>query len=494
MKKIFTISICFLFGTQFLLAQKSLKFEIKEKKNDVIYLSLNSKNELEYFVDNKGNISDSKKNASGKDNQINLYLKWINPLRYKLSWKDSTLTDERDKAITDFVSLLVGQFGTSVSNLNVPNGKLSDGKNAKDSTEIKGINFADKDLLLLLIHLRSNQNYLDKDKGEIFMLNKFFESLKALDDLVSKDVSVQATEIYSTLFNFKDTSDYYHAENGFKKQSDKLKEIEKELADIEKGRKEISDKLKAISIGNELLKSYINAVLTSYLEKSLTKLNNDKKIIEKLKPILETVKASTENESVKHKGYYKIRSMEFDNGKKIETVLTITEYEFKKETSDFSKKSDILSQTFEFQKYDIFDVSVSTGIFYGNTTLKGFGVANDGTNFTVTEDDINKNTAVAAVFLNFNFKTSRYFSPLLQLGIDPTKKRPFMLLGAGFSIPVATIAISGGPIWTWNQSLDNLSVGQTITSTTDLDKDIKYKFEVVPKGWYLGIQYNFGIK
>lgn len=492
MKKILIISICILLGTQFLNAQ-NIKVELKEKKNQVIYLSLNENNELLCSVDNNGDVIDAARNAKGKDNQINLYLKWINPLKYKLTWKDSTLIDGRDKAITDFISLLVGQFGSSVSNLNLPPANLSSQKvNATDSTEITGLDFSDKDLLLLLIHLRSNQTHLKP--SEIRNLNNFFATLKSVDKLVSEDVSKKATEIYLALYNFKDINDYNEKEKGFAKQSKSVSNIEGDLTNIESIRKGIADKLKGISIGDEMLKSYFGAILTSYLEKSLTKLNADKKIIEKLKPILKIVENSTANESSKQKGFFKIKVAEFDNGKKLETVLTISEYEFKKETADFSKKSDILNQKFEFLKYDIFDVSVSTGLFYGNTTLRGYGVSNNGTNFIVTEDDINKNTAVTAVFLNFNFKTSRYFSPLLQIGIDPTKKRPFMLLGTGFSIPVERLAISGGPIWTWNQSLDKLSIGQTITSTTDLDNDITYKFDVAPKGWYIGIQYNFGTK
>ena len=491
MKIILAFSICVLLGTQFLNAQTT-KVELKEKKNQVIYLSLNENNELLNSVDNNGDVIDAARNAKGKDNQINLYLKWINPLKYKLSWKDSTLTDERDKAIAEFITLLVGQFGSTVSSLNVPSANFTNTDAKTKSEEIKAIDFKDKDLLLLLIQLRSNQSHLKPD--EISILNEFFEKLKNLDILVSKDVSAQSIEIYSNLYSFKDITEYNDKDKGFSKQSKSVSNLEGDLTNIESIRKEIADKLKGISLGDEMMKSYFGAILTSYLEKSLTKFNSDKKIIEKLKPILKIVENSTANESSKQKGYYKIRSVEFDNGEKLETVLTISEYDFKKESSDFTKKGDLLNQKFEFRKYDIFDVSVSTGIFYGNTTLKGFGVANDGTNFTVTEDDINKNTAVTAVFLNFNFKTSRYFSPLLQLGIDPTKKRPFMLLGTGFSIPVARIAISGGPIWTWNQSLDKLSVGQTITSTTDLEKDIQYKFDVAPKGWYIGIQYNFGTK
>ena len=455
-------------------------------------MSINENNELLNSFDNNGDVIDAARNTKGKDNQINLYIKWINPLKYKLSWKDSTLTDERDKAISDFINLLVGQFGSTVSSLNVPSANFTNTDAKTKSEEIKAIDFKNKDLLLLLIQLRGNQSRLKPD--EISTLNEFFENLKNLDNLVSKDVSAQSTEIYSNLYSFKDINDYNDKDKGFSKQSKSVSNLEGDLTNIENIRKEIAGKLNGISIGDEMMKSYFRTILTSYLEQLLTKFNSDKKIIEKLKPILKIVENSTANESSKQKGYYKIRSVEFDNGEKLETVLTISEYEFKKESSDFTKKGDLLNQKFEFRKYDIFDVSVSTGIFYGNTTLKGFGVANDGTNFTITEDDINKNTAVTAVFLNFNFKTSRYFSPLLQLGIDPTKKRPFMLLGTGFSIPVARVAISGGPIWTWNQSLDKLSVGQTITSTTDLDKDISYKFDAAPKGWYIGIQYNFGTK
>ncbi|MDD2983739.1 MAG: hypothetical protein PHQ74_10160 [Crocinitomicaceae bacterium] len=496
MKRLLVFSICVLLGTQFLNAQTT-KVELKEKKNQVIYLSLNENNGLLNSVDNNADVTEAARNTKGKDNQINLYFKWINPLKYKLSWKDSISTDERDKAIKDFVSLLVGQFGTPVSSQNQQGvaQNVVEKVNEKDTLNILDCSFTDKDLLLLLIHLKDNQNKLNNSKdGEIYNLNKFFTLVENFDKRNSENIETKASKVYSTLFDFKDITDYNNPEKGLAAQLKIVSDIEANFLIVDDLKKSVSETLKNLSISNALLKSYINAVLTSYLEKSLTKFNSDKKIIEKLKPILKIVENSTANESSKQKGYYKIRSVEFDNGEKLETVLTISEYEFKKESSDFSKKSDLLNQKFEFRKYDIFDVSVSTGIFYGNTTLKGFGVANDGTNFTVTEDDINKNTAVTAVFLNFNFKTSRYFSPLFQLGIDPTKKRPFMLLGTGFSIPVARIAISGGPIWTWNQSLDKLSVGQTITSTTDLDKDISYKFDAVPKGWYIGIQYNFGTK
>lgn len=489
MKKItLTILSIFLFaGITY--SQKPLTIELKDKKKQVLYLSLNDKNELEYVVSE--NDLDWKRNVNAKDNSINIYMKWLNPLKYKITWKDSTMTDERDKAITDFISSLVGQFGTQVSGLNQ---EAQNPKAQAPAGDIESRSFSNINLVVWLLHMQENQTELKKNPDDVLKINELSKKLEELDKLNSKDISKSATSIYSALFGISDITQY---NSEFPKQNTAIADIEGDngFAGIESLQKLIVAKLEQFKLTDkELLQTYTKAVVSNYIETVTDNLNSNKKIISKLKPVIEIVKNSTKyvSENTSAKEYYKIRSAEFDDGKKLETIMTITEYEFDKDTKEFKKKNDILTKTFQFRKYDIFDVSVSTGIFYGNTTLKGFGIENDGNNaFKVTEDIINKNTAVAAVFLNFNFKTSRYFSPLLQLGIDPTKKRPFMLAGVGFSIPVARIALSGGPIWTWNQTLDKLTVGQIITSTTDLEKDIKYKFEVEPKGWYLGIQYNF---
>lgn len=490
MKKIIIFSIIFLLGSQLLMAQKPLKFETKDKKKQVLYLSLNDKNELEYVVSESD--LDWKRNVNAKDNSMNIYMKWFNPLKYKITWKDSTMTDDRDKAITDFISALVGQFGTPVSGLNQ---EAQSPKAQTPAGDIESRSFSNINLVIWLLHMQENQTALKKNPEDVQRINELSKQLEELDKLNAKDISKSATDIYTALIGITDISQY---NTEFQKQTKVVADIEGKdsgFAKIESSQKLIVSKLEQFTLtDNELLQTFTKTVISNYIETVTENLNSNKKIISKLKPIVEIVENSTKyvSENTSAKDYYKIRSADFDDGKKLETILTITEYEFDKETKEFKKKSDVISKTFVFQKYDIFDVSVSTGLFFANATLKGYGVANDASNnFIVTEDNINKNTAVAAVFLNFNLKTSRYFSPLFQLGIDPTKKRPFLLAGAGLSIPGARIAFSAGPIWTWDQSLDKLTVGQIVTSTTDLEKDIKYKFNFEPRGWYLGIQYNF---
>jgi len=489
MKKLVSISICLFLGTQLLLAQNVLKFELNEKRNDVIYLEFNDKNELFYFVDNNCNLSDSKKNGNGKENQINIYMKWMNPLKYKITWQDTSFIDERDIAINDFITLLVNQFGAPLVN----NNSTTD---IKSNYDILGIdettnrcdttNFKDFNLINLDRILCENDTMLDSNS--IQFLNQFMDSLKLYEDLVCTDVSSKTREIYLTLFNYKNIDEFKNSETGFEMKYKELQEIDQNFKIIDKLKKYLEDNIDLEAFKEELLKVYFTATISNYLEKSSVKLNQDKQLVEKLKPIFPIFTEYMTNKSAKYSDYIKMRTIEFENGKKMQTVMIIHEYVFNFDTKEFSLKSEVLRKKISFQKYDLFDIFVSTGIIYSNATLPSYGVDND---FIVTKKYIKTYNPGVALFLNFNIRISRYFSPLFQMGINPTKKSPFLLLGTGFLIPVANFAISGGPIWTWNQTLDKLTVGQKIGSTTDLENDIKYNFDLVPKGWYIGIQYKF---
>jgi hypothetical protein len=425
-------------------------------------------------------------------------LKWINPLKYKLTWKDTTYIDERDKAINDFVTLLVAQFGSPVTSLNKSESESLIEKSTKATliaktglTELFIPNgFNNTDLTLLYLQLRSNQDLLTEDERKRF--NDVTKSISELDTKISTNISKEVNDIFIELVALNDPS---NVSNIVTEKEAQIKKYDDLYAELEKLQKSIIKSLSELTLIDKLLNSYTKTIVSKFIDQTTTTISSNKRLTNKLKPVVEVVKNSINDESsnAATKGFYRTRSVGFEDGEKLQTSLTITEFEYKKETKEFSKKSDVLKKTLNFQKYNFFAISVSTGLFYSSTTLKGYGVSNvTGGQFTVTEDDITKSSPVTAVFLNFNFGIgSRYFAPLTQIGIDPTKKHPFLLLGGGFSIPSARIAITGGSIWTWNPSLDKLSVGQTISSTTDLEKDIQYKFDVQPKGWYLGIQYNF---
>ncbi len=373
-------------------------------------------------------------------------------------WKDSTYLDETDKTIIDFGELLVNQFGSPV-------------------------NFLDPGNLGIAL----NMNML----GDFNEIKKTFPSqtiesdLSELEILISRNIYEEVEKAFIQLLGITNPD---NALSYIKATEVKIKEYEQNYSDIEKLQEKITESLTAID------SIYQKITVSMYIDKTKAITNSNKILTNRLKTKIETVKNSLKDESLDptKDGYFRIRKIEFDEGEKFQASLTITEFEYDKEAKDYSKKSDVYNKSIIFQEYNSIAISFSAGLFYSSATLKGFGVSNNEEDFTITEDDITKNDPVRATFLNFHFRTgSKYFAPLAQIGIDPTKKRPFLLLGGGFSIPITKIAFSGGPLWTWDPTLEKLSVGQSITSTTDLEQDIKYKFDMEPKGWYLGIQYNF---
>jgi hypothetical protein len=517
MKKLTVLLMIVLGMNHNLSGQKALDFHGEKINDSRIYLLLNG-NEIEYFTqskteDGKTKIGTNQEFTVKDGNYCNIYIRWLNPLRYRITWKDSIYLDERDKSVKDFVDLLTFQFGSVISEGNkdksaqdLQNSKqaailsstlevqkdLNQKPNFKE-TYLTGLEkgFNSMDLTNLFIHLYFNMDSLKDDERK--KINELIPILVKLDENNEININKELDEIFMSLFSETDPEE---AKNMTDKCRLKIKDYENFLKeDIDDQRKLVSDKLKELKIRNALLNSLTMLSINIFLDEVNTNLINNKKLVIKLNPILEIIDSSISDRSINPEttDYYRIKNISFEPGKKFQTAFVVSEYTYKNETKEFIKEKEITSRKMTFAMYDPVAISVSTGIFYSSTTLKGYGYATGyAGEMTVTEDDITKSNPVTAVFLNFNFGIgSRYFAPLTQIGIDPTKKRPFLLMGTGFSIPSAKIAFSFGPVWTWNQSLNNLSVGQTIASTTALEKDIKYEFDVQPKGWYLGIQYNF---
>lgn len=488
-------------------SQKTIRTQGEIIKGKALYFIKEDNNDINFFtrqsgIDDKEDVRAQKVFAL-KGNYSNIYFKWLNPLKYKITWKDSTYVDDRDKAIRDLVSSVAGRFGLNTTEQNKAESRnilhsikpseavtkaIDSGKkvalNIPENTGFNNFNLSD-----LYLQLRDKDNQGKLSNNEIDAINKLTPLLVELDGQILTGIAERVNDALQTLFEETDPA---NARTSLLNEKGNVKTNKAEFVAIENLQRDISSQLKALSISDALIYSSIKTRINRFLEESASSLIVDKKTISNFESILNTVEASLKEEA-EMKGFFRVRNARFDDGSMLETAITISEYKIEGEPKTFKKDKDVSTSKLIFKKYDFFDISVSAGVFYSNTSMKSYGIA-PGTNndFTVTEDVINKSSAVTALFGNINFGTgSRYFSPLVQLGIDPTKKRPFFLLGGGFSIPAASFAISAGGVWTWDQTLNKLSVGQKIASSTDLEKDIKNNFDIVPKGWYLGIQYNF---
>ncbi|WP_126248148.1 hypothetical protein [Chitinophaga rhizosphaerae] len=250
-----------------------------------------------------------------------------------------------------------------------------------------------------------------------------------------------------------------------------------------------------IEISDKLVQGFFKTKIADFVKQSLITLSANRELVKKFDPVIALMETSVSNigdvpnpKPGVMTEYYKERVVKIADGHGLHTTISLVEKEYDAQKHEFKEKSVTKKGVLQFRRYDPVTVFASTGVFWGNTTLNGFGVDKD---MKVTADDIQKDHVVTAAFLNFSFVPSKYASPLLQIGIDPTKKRPFMLLGGGLAVPVARLALTAGGIWTWQPRLDKLHENEVIESTTKLEQDIKYSFSGTPKGWYFGVQYNF---
>lgn len=509
MKKIkFTLFLLFCLLLNATAQNTSLKSD-KKIRDGAIFLKLDGNNKLTYFTDFEKKIDKPFKSMTFSlvdDNSCNIYAFWMNPLKYKLSWDDSTYIDPRDLIINDFLKQLVAQFPISEGVNSWGNKGIQKNIEGNDSCQIKSVLYvpqklSDINLNFLIAQLVHNYSapYSKNDSNDIVqVINPFIYELEALDIEYTKKQDTLVNKIFKNLYDIEWNENIGVNVKGQEKEKD---DIIKNLKQIDTLQIKIKGKLKDFKLSGN--RNYVEKIFKYYTDLFLynTEVKNerDKDIANKLDPIFKLFDNSLKNiyqgDHYKIEGYYNIKTIEFENGKVAESELSLEEYKLKENDGDISivkKKTDLLNEKFIFQKYDPFDVWVSTGVLYTNITEKEFGVSNEASGkFLVTEEDIKKQRTGAAFYLNLKYDFgSRYFAPLIQIGIDPTHKKPFFLLGGGFMLG-SNFAITGGPIWTWNATLSSLKVGEPVNSTTDLEKDIKYEFDSKPKGWYLGIQYNF---
>ena len=478
--------------------------EKKRTQRDVIddkriYLFLDEHNKtVKYFLSKDGIDGNTKLSKNDvfsmkRSNSCNIFFKWMNPLKYRIAFKDTVYISPTDIVVNDFIKTYLGVLGAAGTSTGTKSlGGVVSVATTKAANATTGANiitdktpFESKELNLLLLQLLSAK----LETGDAKVINDLLEKLRNIEKEQIKD---NAGLIKKDFNNLMDITDYRKVKETVTGIDTKItNNYEDNLTKADEQQKALNTY--KLEISNKPMEAFAIITVKDYVKLVQAKIALDKQLIQKLRDVLEIMNASVSGiENENKQGYFHVKTIEFNDDQNFETAFTVSKYELNNEKYEVLKKEDLTAGRIIFEKFDPVKVSVSTGIFYANFTLNGFGVAQGSSGFTVTEDNIKSSTAIPAAFLNLRFDMgSRDFLPILQFGIDPTKKRPFLLLGGGFAIPSSKFAITGGPIWTWNQSLTKLTVGQSVVSTTDLEKDIKYEFDSIPKGWYLGFQFNF---
>lgn len=446
-------------------------------KDDTMYIYLNDDRSF-FVVNNKGQ---DKKPSLEKENIINirrnymeLYFEWRNPLKYQLTIKDSLIVDSRiedvNKAIKNITAIISKANG---GNLPTPTLGAALTCNVGPYSSFKGDYY---DIL--------NAGSARISNSEVCST---FKLLYNLNDLNIPNVEESLLTQGKKLFEVHDIEKLQETIND---AEDLIKNFKDEYASYVSG---LFNLKQAIAKLNPTLDSQLINKTEKLHKEQVSSLKKSVELIPKLEIFISKLKKSIKNKSIHVNGQYQKSFIKLKKGKSVQVKIKETEMSLNESDLLISKGDETKEFTIEFRRYDFIKPSLGSGLFYANTKIEGFGVStNDSDELIVSSDDIEKDTAVIGAFLNLNFDLgSQFFSPLIQIGIDPTKERPFLLLGAGFSIPVSNFAITGGPIWTWTPELTKLSIDEVVSSTSVLDDDVSYKFQTDPKGFYLGLTYSF---
>lgn len=153
-----------------------------------------------------------------------------------------------------------------------------------------------------------------------------------------------------------------------------------------------------------------------------------------------------------------------------------------------------ISRTIIIRKFQLLVPEVSVGTYYTFFKYKVYGTITDSTGQQfVAEPTFNTLKRFnASVMLNYNFYIPNTpIRPLLQFGGGIQSGIPVLMAGGGLRIGNSNaFSITGGVALTWIRELQTLKVGDRVSGTAELEKDLKYEFSFPLKG-YVGIQYNF---
>lgn len=154
-----------------------------------------------------------------------------------------------------------------------------------------------------------------------------------------------------------------------------------------------------------------------------------------------------------------------------------------------------LTTTLRVRPHQPVVLEFAPGVVYTNLSYPRFGTATvDGRTVVAEGGRARQNVSLVAmlnIIPNVKVFDSKALSWLVaQVGLGTAEKYPMLLAGAGIRLPSVKLALTAGAAWSWVQTLEDLRVGDEISGTADLERDLTYRFQSAP-AFYLGIQRGF---
>jgi|LakMenE01Jun11ns_1017448.scaffolds.fasta_scaffold9936430_2 hypothetical protein len=418
-----------------------------------------------------------------RKNQINVYLRPLNPLKFSYKSDVKLVVDPVDeaaeKAMDDIFKVLQSLPETFFERQESKTGtEKADGKKGKKDVELVKVTCLEFDRILLsLDSALSALNNNPKDKilkieTELSGLD-FAERQKTLD------------ELNKARNNVKEINDHFEAIKG------KLDRAQKLLVDLNCPFEDL--------VWRKMLFSLVIKDFRNVLEEQKKRLNNLVKAVELVE---NEVKIASSNDPQANLSWVvPLKPAKLEKGKIAVFSVSIDELGTNVLNADEKKENkNVSTRTIQFRKYQTFVPEISAGVAFTFFKYYTYGTSNDSAGFTTNtvrvaspKEEVLKNINITAM-INWNFFTPLSpIHPLIQLGAGVNAELPTLFLGGGLRFsnnPKNRFRVTGGIACTWMKELNELEVGDVVSGTDDINKDLKY--DPFPRlKPYLGFQYNF---
>jgi hypothetical protein len=450
--------------------------DVLEKGNHVksgsdIYFKLENSGQIIYGYNLKKNSSkikiDYEFNTDSvlfltSDNNTEVFIHPLNPLNFTVSTAAKLIQDPISKAEADALKS-IRELLTEANIKELANASSEENKSLQD-----------KDLKIGEV-----KSDLASDNSEIKKINQIFGLLKKLT------FEDKTTTINNLTLAIKDTCTI---RTHLDKINTAIKLLEEDAKAFGKGTKK-----NEIILLRYIYLDYVSSLQNAYN----ARLKQYKNLKEAIILVQEMIDNSSDSDNSDH-WQYKLPPISVTNGKNIIYTVTIDSNAWNlNEEGVLVKKSGgkTISRVIVVRKFQLLVPEVSVGTYYTFFKYKVYGTVNDsitGQQY-VAEPTFNilKRFNVS-VMLNYNFYIpNTSVRPLIQFGGGIQSGIPVLMAGGGLRIGNSNaFSITGGVAMTWVRELETLKIGDPVSGTAELEKDLKYEFTFPLKG-YIGIQYNF---
>lgn len=180
------------------------------------------------------------------------------------------------------------------------------------------------------------------------------------------------------------------------------------------------------------------------------------------------------------------------------TILTLTinysGMEVKEDEIVTTEKRAYIKKVLRFRKFERFVPEISTGIVHSFLAFPKYGTTKNDQGEQIVahagEEKFKQWNITGMVNFVYFIEDSK-INPLIQIGVGENSDYPTLFTGIGgrFNTGARRLAFSFGAATSWIKTLDKLKIGDVVSGTSDIEKDLKFELKL-PK-LYIGIQYNF---